>query len=36
MTIPGIGPATALMIMAEAGELRRFAHDRQFLAFFVV
>jgi transposase len=33
MTIPGIGPATALTIMAEAGDLRRFAHHRQFLAF---
>jgi transposase len=33
MTIPGIGPATALTIMAEAGDLRRFAHYRQFLTF---
>ena len=33
MTIPGIGPATALTIMAEAGNLRRFAHYRQFLTF---
>jgi transposase len=33
MTIPGIGPATALTIMAEAGNLRRFVHCRQFLTF---
>ena len=33
MTIPGIGPAIALMILAEAGDLRRFAHYRQFLTF---
>ena len=29
-TIPGVGPITAL---AEAGDLRRFAHYRQFLKF---
>ena len=33
MTIPGIGPANALMILAEAGNLRRFRHHRQFLTF---
>ncbi len=33
MTIPGIGPAIALMILAEAGDLRRFNHYRQFLSF---
>lgn len=33
MTIPGIGPALALIILAEAGDLRRFAHYRQFLTF---
>jgi transposase len=33
MTIPGIGPATALTILAEAGDLRRFPHYRQFLNF---
>ena len=32
-TIPGIGPITALVILAEAGDLRRFAHHRQFLKF---
>jgi hypothetical protein len=30
--IPGIGPI-ALTILAEAGDLRRFAHHRQFLKF---
>jgi transposase len=33
MTIPGIGPANALTILAEAGDLRRFRHHRQFLSF---
>ena len=33
MTVPGVGPLTALMILAEAGGLRRFAHYRQFLKF---
>lgn len=33
MTAPGIGPATALTILAEAGDLRRFVHYRQFLKF---
>ena len=33
MTIPGVGPATALTILAEAGDLRRFPHYRQFLTF---
>lgn len=32
-TIPGIGPIIALVILAEAGDLRRFAHYRQFLKF---
>ena len=31
--IPGIGPITALTILAEAGDLRRFGHHRQFLKF---
>ena len=33
MTVPGVGPITALTILAEAGDLRRFAHYRQFLKF---
>jgi transposase len=32
-TIPGIGPIIALTILAEAGDLRRFRHHRQFLKF---
>lgn len=32
-TIPGIGPINALTIMAEAGDLRRFRHHRQFLKY---
>jgi transposase len=32
-TIPGIGPVIALTILAEAGDLRRFAHHRQFLKY---
>src|SRR3546814_401166 len=32
--IPGIGPINALTILAEAGDLRRFGHHRQFLKFF--
>jgi len=32
-TIPGIGPVFALTILAEAGDLRRFTHHRQFLKF---
>jgi transposase len=32
-TIPGIGPILALFIMAEAGDLRRFHHHRQFLKY---
>src|SRR5262249_51521906 len=32
-SIPGIGPIIALTIMAEAGDLRRFHHCRQFLKF---
>jgi transposase len=31
--IPGIGPINALTIIAEAGDLRRFNHHRQFLKF---
>ncbi len=32
-TIPGVGPINALTILAEAGDLRHFAHHRQFLKF---
>lgn len=32
-TIPSIGPIIALTILAEAGDLRRFQHHRQFLKF---
>jgi transposase len=32
-SIPGIGPVLALVILAEAGDLRRFGHHRQFLKF---
>jgi len=32
-SIPGIGPIIALTILAEAGNLRRFNHHRQFLNF---
>ena len=32
-TIPGVGPINALTILAEAGDLRRFAHHRQFLKY---
>jgi transposase len=31
--VPGIGPINALTIIAEAGDLRRFHHHRQFLKF---
>lgn len=31
--VPGIGPIIALTILAEAGDLRRFSHHRQFLKF---
>lgn len=31
--IPGIGPINALTILAEAGDLRRFNHHREFLKF---
>lgn len=31
--IPGIGPIVAMTILAEAGDLRRFRHHRQFLKF---
>ena len=33
MSLPGVGPITALTILAEAGNLRRFGHHRQFLKF---
>lgn len=29
-TIPGIGPVNALAVLAEAGDLRRFRHHRNF------
>jgi transposase len=32
-TIPGIKPVAALTVLAEAGDLRRFRHHRQFLKF---
>ena len=32
-TLPGVGPILALTIVAEAGDLRRFPHHRQFLKF---
>jgi transposase len=32
-SIPGIGPINAMTILAEAGDLRRFGHHRQFLKF---
>lgn len=32
-TVPGIGPIIALTILAEAGDLRRFPHHRQFLKY---
>lgn len=32
-SLPGVGPVTALVILAEAGDLRRFKHHRQFLKF---
>ncbi len=32
-TLPGVGPILALKILAEAGDLRRFPHQRQFLKF---
>jgi transposase len=31
--LPGVGPIIALTILAEAGDLRRFSHHRQFLKF---
>ena len=33
ISVPGIGPINALSILAEAGDLRRFNHHRQFLKF---
>lgn len=32
-SVPGIGPIIALTILAEAGDLKRFGHERQFLKF---
>jgi transposase len=32
-TLPGIGPILALTILAEAGDMRRFAHHRKFLKY---
>lgn len=32
-SVPGIGPIIALTVLAEAGDLRRFQHVRQFLKF---
>ncbi len=32
-TIPGIGPILALLILAEAGDLRRFSHYQKFLKY---
>ncbi len=32
-TLPGVGAITALTILAEAGDLRRFRHHRQFLKY---
>jgi transposase len=32
-TLPGVGPILSLTILAEAGDLRRFPHHRQFLKF---
>ncbi|MCB9085216.1 MAG: IS110 family transposase [Bdellovibrionaceae bacterium] len=32
-SVPGIGPIIALTILAEAGDLRRFHHEKQFLKF---
>jgi len=32
-SVPGIGPIVALIILAEAGDLRRFTHHRQFLKY---
>jgi transposase len=33
MQLPGVGPIIALTVLAEAGDLRRFRHHRQFLKF---
>lgn len=32
-SVPGIGPIIALTVLAEAGDLSRFGHERQFLKF---
>lgn len=33
LSVPGIGPVIALMIIAESGDLRRFSHHRKYLSF---
>ena len=33
LSLPGVGPIVALVILAEAGDMRRFNHHRQFLKF---
>jgi transposase len=33
LTVPGVGPIVALTVLAEAGDVRRFSHHRQFLKF---
>lgn len=33
LSLPGVGPIVALVILAEAGDIRRFGHHRQFLKF---
>src|SRR5262249_52782669 len=32
-SVPGIGPLIAMTILAEAGDLRRFQHEKQFLKY---
>lgn len=32
-SVPGVGPIIALTVLAEADDLRRFRHERQFLKF---
>jgi len=32
-SVPGVGPIIALTVVAEAGDFRRFGHERQFLRF---
>ena len=33
LSLPGIGPIIALTVLAEVGDVRRFAHHRQFLKY---